>query len=61
MCHPPPPRRVTYVEAGDGDDDEDGEVLEVVEEPEEPTERAGERVKDPGRSRRGTRCFGGAR
>ena len=49
VCHPPPPRRVTYVEAeGDGDDDEDGEVLEVVEEPEEPTERAGERVKDPG-------------
>ena len=46
-CHPPPPRKVTYVEGGDGDEDEDGEVLEIVEEPEEPPEFVGERAKDP--------------
>ena len=46
-CHPPPPRKVTYVEGGDGDEDEDGEVLEIVEEPEEPPEFVGERTKGP--------------
>jgi hypothetical protein len=61
-CHPPPPRKVTYVEGGDGDEDEDGEVLEIVEEPEEPPEFVGERAKDPaevrGEGRGASEVFG---